>query len=98
MWYRVTEEEAAQHKEKAEAAGLSVSSLIRDHLGRVSIRSRKDERRIQAALAGIRGSMNQTAKWANIHKGKMEAVAVISALVNAERAMARLADELAAER
>ncbi|KAE8126220.1 hypothetical protein DDE84_11615 [Bifidobacterium tibiigranuli] len=41
---RFSDEEWTTLQEQANAAGMTMSALIRDHLGRVSIRNRKDER------------------------------------------------------
>jgi hypothetical protein len=72
---RVSEAEYEALVKKGEAAG-SMSALLRDHLGKVAIRHRHDERQRLALLNRINANLNQIAKWCNTYKGQAEAEAV----------------------
>jgi len=89
---RVTEEEADRWKNKAAAAGLSVSDLIRQRLDEIQIEchQRKSKKVVHLAdpdlireIAKIGNNLNQVARY--IHSvSKLEVVA-IKALISIER-------------
>lgn len=88
--FRVTEAEHALIKELVEISGLPLSALLRDHLGKVKIRNREDEKRRNAVLGRINTNLNQVAKWANTHKSGADATRVCSLLVGIERSVKRV--------
>jgi hypothetical protein len=88
--FRVTPAEHALIMELVEASGLPLSVLFRDHLGRVKIRNREDEKRRHEVLNRINANLNQVAKWANTHKSGADATRVCSLLVGIERSVKRV--------
>lgn len=65
---------------KAAEAGMSVSELVRDHLGAVSVVNRDDERTLVRQVARVGSNLNQLARWANTYKRSVEALTVLQAL------------------
>lgn len=93
---RVSASERTAWQAKAEAAGLTLADLIRQHLGearqvgRDPVRrpaARKADPALLTALARIGNNLNQVAKWANTHKSNADAVEVIAALVSIEESL-----------
>lgn len=87
---RASEAERTAWHAKAGAAGLSLSHLVRQAIGRVrpwTVAHADLERERVRELARIGNNLNQLARWANTHKGKGEAVEVISQLVVIRRAL-----------
>lgn len=77
---------------RAREAGLSVSGLLRDHLGKVRIRHREDERQRVIALNRMNSNLNQLARWCNIHKVGADAMIVAAHLNALEREIRRLVE------
>jgi hypothetical protein len=92
VWIRFSEPEHAALVTRAREAGLSVSALPRDHLGKVRIRHREDERQRVIALNCINGNLNMLARWCNVHKGGADAVQIMGYLCAIEREITRLID------
>lgn len=90
---RASEGERTAWHGKAARAGLSLSGLVRQAMGRVrpwTVGQADLERERVRELARIGNNLNQLARWANTHKGKGEAVEVISQLVVVRRALEAL--------
>ena len=64
----------------SEAAGVSRSALVRDHIGKVVIVNREDERARVREIARIGSNLNQLARWANTYKRAAEALPILRAL------------------
>ena len=93
---RCTPEEHEAWRAKATAAGLTLSELVRQSLGRVrtwTVGDRRAARERVQQLARIGNNLNQIARWANIHKGAAEATEVIGALISIERLLQEPAQE-----
>jgi hypothetical protein len=90
VWVRFSDDEHADLMTRAKASGLSASSLIRDHLGKVEIRHRADEQKRTAMLNHINANLNQIARWVNIHKDAADAYRVMMQLLAVESEIARL--------
>ena len=91
---RASEAERAEWHAKARSAGLTLSDLVRRSVGRVrtwTVPHADVERERTRELARIGANLNQIARWANTHKGAVEAVEVIGHLIAIERALAALA-------
>ena len=96
MWVKIrsSEAERAEWHAKARSACLTLSDLMRRSVGRVrpwSVAHADVERERTQQLARIGNNLNQIARWANTHKGAVEAVEVIGHLIAIERAFAALA-------
>jgi mobilization protein NikA len=90
VWIRFSEEEHASLAATAKAAGLNPSALLRDHLGKVRIRHREDERQRVIALNRINANLNMLARWCNTHKGGADVVQIMAYLVAVEREIVQL--------
>jgi hypothetical protein len=78
-------------KSLSESAGMSMSELVRDHLSKVRIRNRQDEKDRVVMLNRINANLNMIARWVNTHRSAAEAVEVVSHLIAIERAIKDLA-------
>ncbi len=91
---RVTPAEHAAWREKAGAAGVSPSALLREAMARTrtwTASARAVERERTRQIARIGNNLNQLARWANTHAPTAEAVSVIAHLVSFERSVLRVA-------
>jgi hypothetical protein len=86
---RVSEEEYAELMAKGAAVG-GMSALLRDHLGKVSVRHREDERQRVIALNRINANLNMIAKWVNTYKSQADAVQVMVYLADVRRELGRV--------
>lgn len=77
--------------EQAKTADMTLSALVRDHLGRLSIRNRQDEKERIILLNRINANLNMIARWVNIHKSHAVTVQVVSHLITLQRKIAKLA-------
>lgn len=75
----------------AESSGMTMSEVVRDHLGKVKIRNRKDEKDRVVMLNRINANLNMIARWVNTYKGKGDAVQVVAHLIAIEREIKELA-------
>ena len=95
MWVKIrsSEAERAEWHAKARSAGLTLSDLVRRSIGRVrpwSVAHADVERERTQQVARIGNNLNQIARWANTHKGAVEAVEVIAHLIAIKRALSAL--------
>ena len=95
MWVKIrsSEAERAEWHAKARSAGLTLSDLVRRSVGRVrpwSVAHADVERERTQQVARIGNNLNQIARWANTHKGAVEAVEVIAHLIAIKRGLASL--------
>ena len=91
---RVTPAEHAAWRQKAAAAGVPPSVLLREAMARThtwTASARSVERERTRQIARIGNNLNQLARWANAHKENIEAVSVIAHLVSFERSLLRVA-------
>lgn len=70
---------------------MTMSEVVRDHLGKVKIRNRKDEKDRVVMLNRINANLNMIARWVNTYKGKGDAVQVVAHLIAIEREIKELA-------
>lgn len=90
---RASESDRQHWSEKAKAAGLTLSGLIRQALSNAPMPRRRRRRRKRAEvdpallreLARIGNNLNQLARWANRDKKAVEARAVIARLIEIDR-------------
>jgi hypothetical protein len=87
---RLSGEEYAALEAKAQAAGMTITAVLRDHFGQVRIRDRETERRRVALLNRLNANLNMIAKWVNTHKGAADAVSVMAHIVALEAEITRL--------
>ena len=90
---RLTDSEKLDWELKAHAAGLTISQLARQAMGKVRVTNVGDraiaiERTRQIAKIG--NNLNQIARWANTYKSTAEAVEVVTHLVAIEKALLTL--------
>lgn len=77
---RVTPDEKAEAESKALAFGVSLSDCVRQSLIGRSVRLTPKEKERLRLLARTGNNLNQLARWANVHKSRADAVAVLLAL------------------
>ena len=90
---RVSAAELASWQAKAEAAGVSLSELLRQAMARTqtwTAPAREVERARTRQIARIGSNLNQIARWAHIHLDDLAAVEVLAHLVAIEREVAAL--------
>ena len=90
---RLTPGESADWRAKAKAAGVPLSALIRRAMARTrtwTARAAEVERERTRQVSRIGNNLNQIARWANTHKGAVEAVEVIAHLIAIRRELASL--------
>ncbi len=90
---RLTDSEKLDWELKAHAAGLTISQLARQAMGKVRVtnvgdRSLQIERTRQIAKIG--NNLNQIARWANTYKDAASAAQVIASLTRIESALLQL--------
>ena len=95
VWVKVraSEAERAEWHAKARAAGLTLSDLVRRSVGRTrtwTVAHAEVERERTRQVARVGNNLNQIARWANTHRGAIEAVEVIGHLVAIRRALAAM--------
>ena len=95
VWVKVraSEAERAEWHAKARAAGLTLSDLVRRSVGRTrtwTVAHAEVERERVQQVARVGNNLNQIARWANTHRGAIEAVEVIGHLVAIKRTLAAL--------
>ncbi len=91
---RVTPAERVAWREKAAAAGVSPSELLRRAMAQTrtwTAPARAVERERTRQVARIGNNLNQLARWANTHASAVEAVSVIAHLVSFERSLLAVA-------
>ncbi len=91
---RVTPAEHAAWREKAAAAGVSPSALLREAMSRThtwTAATRSVERERTRQIARIGNNLNQLVRWVNTHRTAAEAVSVIAHIVSFERSLLRVA-------
>ncbi|MYB05925.1 MAG: MobC family plasmid mobilization relaxosome protein [Gemmatimonadetes bacterium] len=91
---RVTPAEHAAWREKAAAAGVSPSVLLREAMARThtwTAAARSVERERTRQIARIGNNLNQLVRWVNTHGTAAEAVSVIAHIVSFERSLLRVA-------
>ena len=75
----------------SESAGMNMSELVRDHLSKVRVRNRQDEKERVVMLNRINANLNMIARWVNTHQSAADSVEVVSHLIAIERAIKELA-------
>jgi len=84
---KCSEDERIVMKQKAESAGMHLSSLIRASLERTNVWTAHDRKAIYSLskeLSRIGNNLNQLARWANTEKSGLESIQVISNLAQIE--------------
>ncbi|MEE8058761.1 MAG: hypothetical protein V3T17_13165 [Pseudomonadales bacterium] len=82
---RFSKAEFQQLEALAQEAGCSKSALVRDHLGKLKIHNRQDQKAQTAMLNRLNANLNMIAKWVNTYKKSADTVEVITHLCAIER-------------
>lgn len=90
---RVNDAEYERLKALAKEANITPSALIRDHIGRLRVRNRGDEKQRIAMLNRINSNLNMIARWVNTHRGAADTIEVVSHLQAIQRAVETVADQ-----
>jgi len=91
---RVSTAEHERLEALASEAGLTLSGLVRDHIGRVRGRNRDDERVRSTLLNRINANLNMIARWVNTHRGAADVVEVVAHLQAIRRGVETVADRV----
>ncbi|WP_254440202.1 MobC family plasmid mobilization relaxosome protein [Ruegeria atlantica] len=99
--FRCSVAEKAELRAKAEAAGVSAATLLREALGLTEARRRKPAPRVDPALVlalgRIGGNLNQVARFVNrallVGQVDLDAMVVARQLVVIERQLTKILDE-----
>jgi hypothetical protein len=86
---RVDDDEYASLAQKGAAVG-GMSRLLRDHLGKIQVRHRDDERQRIAMLNRLNANLNMIARWCNVHQSQADAVQITASIADVRREIARL--------
>lgn len=89
---RLSNEEHQALSQKAKAAGLSVSGLLRDHVGRVRVYNHKEQQQWVAIFLSLRKHLTALAEKA-VGFGPADAVVAIAYLAAIARHLERLAKQ-----
>ena len=90
---RLTESEKLDWELKAHAAGLTISQVAREAMGKVrvtSVSERAISRERTRQIAKIGNNLNQIARWANTYKSTADTVEVVTHLIAIEQALMAL--------
>lgn len=90
---RVNDDEYERLQTLANEAGMTPSTLVRDHIGKLRVRNRSDEQQRIAMLNRINANLNMIARWVNTHRGAAETVEVVSHLKAIQQAVEVVADQ-----
>lgn len=90
---RLNDAEHERLKALAAEAGVKPSTLIRDHIDKLQVRNRDDERQRIGLLNRINANCNMIARWCNVHKGAADVVEVVAHLQAIRRAVGVVADK-----
>ena len=82
---RLTAAERAGLEKKAQAAGMTMTDFVREHIGKAQVVNRADWQKLVYLFATLTNNLNQLAKWANTHKSSADALAVLVRLAEVER-------------
>ncbi|MFX4250867.1 plasmid mobilization protein [Escherichia coli] len=69
----------------ASKSNRTVSELIRDHIGKITVKDSELDRVRNINLNRINANLNMIAKWVNTHKELADALKVIELLITIER-------------
>lgn len=89
---RASESELSAWREKAKAAELSLSELLRQSLDQATVANRNDHQRLIIALTRLGVNLNQIAAWVNRSGDSLDALTVIPYLIDLERQVAALVE------
>ena len=82
---RLTDEERAELEAKANAAGMTMTDFVREHIGKTTIVNRKDWQRLVYLTSNIANNLNQLAKWCNTYTSNIDAIRVVIKLAEIEK-------------
>ena len=82
---RLTDGELEHLKSLADEANISMAEVLRDNLGKLTIRNRKDEQERLKIQNYFNANLNMITRWVNTYKGDVDALEVIKNLVELER-------------
>lgn len=87
---RFSNDEFENLKKLSDDAGMSMSVLVRDHLEKVKVRDKSEERQRNINLNRINSNLNMIAKWVNTHKELADVIRVTELLISIQRGVTKL--------
>ena len=82
---RLTDSELEYLKSLADEANMSMAEVLRDNLGKLTVRNRKDEQERLKIQNYFNANLNMITRWVNTYKSDADALEVIKNLVELER-------------
>jgi hypothetical protein len=71
----------------SKSAGMTMSAIVRDHLQKIKITNRQDEKNKVIMLNRINSNLNMIARWVNTYRQAAEGVEVVTHLIAVESAI-----------
>ncbi|ASV33366.1 hypothetical protein BJP41_04125 [Candidatus Williamhamiltonella defendens] len=89
---RFSDTEWERLQQLSKSAEMSMSELVRNHLNKVRVRNRTDEKKRVAMLNRINANLNMIARWVNTHKEAASAIEVVSHLIAIEQEIREISE------
>ena len=87
---RVDDVEYRTITDLAQNSNKSISQLLRDHLGKLQVRDKSDERQRLATINRLNANLNMIAKWCNRYTASIHALEVQAELISLDRRLKHL--------
>ncbi len=87
---RVDDTEYRKISDLAQKLDKSISQLLRDHLGKLQVRDKSDERQRLATINRLNANLNMIAKWCNRYTASIHALEVQAELISLDRRIKHL--------
>lgn len=87
---RIDEADYEKIQQIANSSNRTVSELLRDHIGKVTVKDSALERQRNVHLNRINSNLNMIAKWVNTHKELADVIRVTELLISIQRGVGKL--------
>ena len=87
---RIDESDYEKIQQIANDSNRTVSELLRDHIGKVTVKDSALDRQKNVHLNRINSNLNMIAKWVNTHKELADVIRVTELLIAIERGVKEL--------
>ncbi len=87
---RIDEADYEKIQQIANDSNRTVSELLRDHIGKVTVKDSALDRQRNVHLNRINSNLNMIAKWVNTHKELADVIRVTELLISIQRGVGKL--------
>lgn len=87
---RLSEADYEKIQQIANDSNRTVSELLRDHIGKVTVKDSALDRQRNVHLNRINSNLNMIAKWVNTHKELADVIRVTELLISIQRGVGKL--------